>query len=196
MVCYLVRHGQDDETIRGGWSDHPLTDTGIRQAEELAQKLTSITENAKIHCIYSSDLRRAMQTSQILAEKLCLPVVPLAQFREVNNGDLAGMQNDTALIQYPGLFWNQLRWDQPYPNGESPRQFYERIQAAWVAFSEQLLLENKNGILVTHGGVISVIRAILENRAYSNTEMNRKTDYGEIIVLMYQDGSWKETVVK
>ena len=120
MVCYLVRHGQDDETIRGGWSDHPLTDTGIRQAEELAQKLTSITKNAKIHCIYSSDLRRAMQTSQILAEKLCLPVVPLAQFREVNNGDLAGMQNDTALIQYPGLFWNQLRWDQPYPNGESP----------------------------------------------------------------------------
>ena len=128
MVCYLARHGQDDETIRRGWRDHPLTDTGIQQSEELAKKFASMMENDKIHGIYSSDLRRAMQTAQILAEKLCLPVVPLAQFREVNSGDLAGMQNDTALIQYPGLFWNQLRWDQPYPNGESPRQFYERMR--------------------------------------------------------------------
>lgn len=32
MICYLVRHGQDDETVRGGWSDHPLTEAGIHQA--------------------------------------------------------------------------------------------------------------------------------------------------------------------
>ena len=39
MICYIIRHGQDDETIRGGWSQHSLTENGIRQAEILAEDI-------------------------------------------------------------------------------------------------------------------------------------------------------------
>ena len=35
MICYLVRHGKDDDTVRGGWSQQPLTDEGKVQAAEL-----------------------------------------------------------------------------------------------------------------------------------------------------------------
>ena len=35
MICCLVRHGKDDDTVRGGWSQQPLTDEGKVQAAEL-----------------------------------------------------------------------------------------------------------------------------------------------------------------
>ena len=72
MILYLVRHGKDDETVRGGWSDQPLTAEGICQAEAMSITMTE----RNIRHIYSSDLPRAMQTAEILAEKLQLPVVP------------------------------------------------------------------------------------------------------------------------
>lgn len=192
MFCYLVRHGKDDETVRGGWSDHPLTVAGIHQAERLAKDIADMKEKLAIRYIYSSDLCRTMQTAQIIADRLRLPVKPLPQFREVNNGDLAGMKNDIAMVRYPGLFWNQMKWEQCYPGGESPSQFYERINAAWADFSKEILSENENVMLVTHGGVIHVIRTILENRPYSNSEKHRKVNHAEMIVLSYQNGAWKE----
>ena len=188
MICYLVRHGKDDETVRGGWSQQPLTEEGRKQAELLAEDMPRL----EIQSIYSSDLPRAMQTAQILGSKLGLPVVPCPQFREVNNGELAGMKNSLALERYPGLFWNQLDWDQNYPGGESPKQFYERIHGAWTAFSQQILCRGENVALVTHGGVIRVIRGILENRPYCNREKQKKVSYAEIITLSCQDGVWKE----
>lgn len=188
MICYLVRHGKDDETVRGGWSNHPLTEEGIRQVHTLAEDFDQFA----VGSVYSSDLCRAIQTAQILAGRMHLPVIPLPQFREVNNGELAGMNNEIALERYPGLFWNQLGWEQCYPGGESPKQFYERIRAAWMAFTEEILARNENVVLVTHGGVIHIIRAILENRPYNNQQKHRKVSHAEVIALHYQNGVWKE----
>lgn len=192
MICYLIRHGQDNETVRGGWSQEPLTPNGIEQVKKLAEYCEK--ENLKIQHIYSSDLQRAKQTADAIADALNLPIIQLPQFREVNNGCLAGMENTIALERYPGLFWNQLGWEQCYPDGESPKQFYERIQAAWETFSEEIAFQNENVVLVTHGGVIHVIRTLLENRPYTNQEKHKKVDYAEIIVLSNEDGKWKEVV--
>lgn len=186
MICYLVRHGKDDETLRGGWSNHPLTEEGLRQAETLAFADWTVSH------IYSSDLRRAIQTALIIAQKAGLPVIELPQFREVNNGDLAGMKNTTALEKYPGLFWNQLDWEQSYPNAESPKAFYQRICAAWEAFSQAITAKNENVMLVTHGGVIQVILSIVEGSVYSNKERQRNIPYASVIALSYENGVWKE----
>lgn len=188
MICYLIRHGQDDDTRRGGWSSYPLNEEGISQVEQMAEKLSKCS----VHTIYSSDLCRAMQTAQILAEKLRLPVTALPQFREVNNGELAGMKNELALERYPGLFWNRLEWEQCYPNGESPRQFYERISFAWREFSQNVGAGNENVALVTHGGVMQVICSILENRHYNNQEKQRKIDHAQVITLICENGVWSE----
>ena len=188
MICYLIRHGQDNESVRGGWSDHSLSKLGVIQAKDLAEDMSDYS----IAAIYSSDLRRTMQTAQILADKLQLPITLMPQFREVNNGDLSGMDNEMALYRYPGLFWNQLGWEECYPNGESPKDFYGRVSSAWEDFSKEIVKQNKNVALVTHGGVIHVIRAILENRPYSNSGNNRKVHYTEVIPLIYEDGYWVE----
>ncbi len=188
MICCLIRHGKDDETVRGGWSQQPLTDEGIWQAEQLACRM----DRFAIQKLYSSDLTRAAQTAQIIADTIGLPVITLAQFREVNNGDLAGMKNTLALERYPGLFWNQLGWEQCYPGGESPKQFYERIVSAWSAFAEKIVSSNENVALVTHGGVIQVILSIISAERYTNTAANRRIGYTQVIPLEYADGSWKE----
>ena len=74
MKVYLVRHGQDDDSVRGGWSDCPLTELGIQQSTELADNLSNNFEHYNIGKIYSSDIVRAKQTATVIAEKLNLSV--------------------------------------------------------------------------------------------------------------------------
>lgn len=155
MTCYLVRHGKDDDTVRGGWSDASLTEEGIAQVKQLAQKIKN--DNLEVEMIFASDLQRAID----------IPITYLPAFREVNNGDLAGMKNELAKIKYPGLYWNTLEWDQHYPNGESPKAFYQRICNAWQALKTDMAT-CKNVMLVTHGGVINVILHIEKGLVFSN----------------------------
>ena len=190
MICYLVRHGKDDGTVRGGWSQQPLTNEGKAQADELASFVQG--SDLAIKHIYSSDLLRAMQTAQSVADKLHLPIVPMPEFREVNNGDLAGIKNELANKMYPGLYWNTLDWEQRYPGGESPREFYERISTAWDAFQKMALNRNENVLLVTHGGVINVILSIVNCEKYSNETIMRKIRNVELIALEYPGKGWKE----
>lgn len=190
MICCLVRHGKDDDTVRGGWSQQPLTDEGEVQAAELAVFVQK--SGLGIQQVYSSDLLRAMQTAQIVADSLRLPIAPKPEFREVNNGDLAGMKNELAAEQYPGLYWNTLAWEQQYPGGESPKEFYERIRCAWDVLQKDILERNENVMLVTHGGVMHVILSIVKGEIYSNQASPRKIRNAELIALKYQSGKWTE----
>ena len=180
---YLVRHGADDETVRGGWSDHPLTEAGKEQAEKLAD-----TFKFPIERLYSSDLRRCMMTAQPLAEKLGLEIRLLPQFRETNNGELAGMKHTLACEKYPGLYWNTLGWEEQYPGGESPKEFYDRIAAAWAEFQAQ----DGDVMLVTHGGVINVILSLIHGLSYSNKKHRWKIRNTQIITLEFRNGKWEE----
>ena len=175
MRIYLIRHGKDPEGFRGGWSRYPLTEEGLSQAEKLAESSVF-----PVDAIYSSDLPRAIQTAIPLGEKLKLPIVECPQFRETNNGALAGMKNELALVRYPGMFWNTLDWEEQYPDGESPKLFYERICSAWDEFQKEVRSKGEDTVLVTHGGVIQVIRCILTGEPYSN------------IPLEYRENGWRE----
>ena len=192
MICYLCRHGKDDDTVRGGWSRSPLTDEGVAQAAELADFVQR--NDLGIQYIYSSDLPRAMQTAEAVAETLSLPIIPMPAFRETNNGVLAGMKNELAAVNYPGLYWNTLDWEQQYPGGESPREFYERICRAWEDFQKEILSRNENVLLVTHGGVIHVILSIVKGEVYTNQTPLRKIRNAELIALENISGIWVEQV--
>ncbi len=176
-MIYLMRHGQDDESRFGGWSGYGLTDTGKAQAEKSAQVLL----RKGISHIFSSDLARTKETAEIAAKKLCLPVTLLPEFREVNNGVLAGMPKSEVAEKYPGLYFASLDFDESYPNGESPATFYKRIRLAWANF-KAVASENKmTPLLVTHGGVINVILCIENGAEYTNKIMTYKTPYAGIV---------------
>lgn len=83
MTIYLVRHGKDDETIRGGWSNYGLTPVGVEQVNNLSKEM--VAANMSIDCIYSSDLQRTKETSEILSNYLKCPIEYNAGLRETNN---------------------------------------------------------------------------------------------------------------
>lgn len=167
MTIYLVRHGKDDGTVRGGWSKHGLTPEGSAQVHSLAEELGAA--NLDIDRIYSSDIQRAVETAEILSNYLGCRIEYIPGLREVDNGALAGIKNDLANERYPGLYWSTLEYDECYPGGESPKLFYERVKAAWSALkSSRIDRAAHDALLVTHGGVIEAILCMENGIAFSN----------------------------
>ena len=61
-----------------------------------------------------------------------------------------------------------MDWNEHYPNGESPKEFYERVCNTWAKFIKEASSFNQNILLVTHGGVINIIKCIISKTEYSN----------------------------
>ena len=165
MNIYIIRHGDDDERYRGGWSNLPLIEEGIKKCEKLADYMYS--NNIKIDRIVCSDLKRAKMTAQIIADKYGMDIIPVKRLRENNNGIFAGMLNSEAEENYPHCHFGELEYDEAFPGGESPKEFFERIKKDFF----ELIEENSdvdNLVIVTHGGVISIVRHILNNMEWSN----------------------------
>ena len=173
MICYITRHGKDDETIRGGWSNHSLVPEGVAQVHALGGEMN--VKNIKISCIHSSDIQRARETALILQQYLQCPITFDSRFRETNNGHLAGMKHKEAEKQYPGIYWNTLNYTQSYPGGESPAQFFARIQAAWTDFKNSLKDKEEDILLVTHGGVLEAILCIENGLTFTNKKKQFQT---------------------
>lgn len=179
MTIYLVRHGKDDDTVRGGWSGHGLSPAGIEQVQALAEEIAAA--NIKADCIYSSDIRRAAETAEMLSRRLGCPIEYVPELREVNNGALAGMRNDLADERYPGVYWSALAWDERYPDGESPKMFCDRIKTAWSELKSRRSKAAGDALLVTHGGVIEAILCMENNIAFSNKTKHFSAPHAKLI---------------
>jgi broad specificity phosphatase PhoE len=194
MTIYLIRHGKDDDNYRGGWSDLGLVEEGINQSKLLAAYLYENKEKYKINTLISSDLRRAVETTQEIEERLNISAQFSSDWRETNNAVLAGMLNSEALEKYPGLFFNTLRMDEQYPGGESPIEFYNRIKKLYNRLFNRILNGEigPNIMIVTHGGVINIIYHIVNGLEWTNKSaaLCKITNTG-IHIIDYTLGDWK-----
>ena len=82
---------------------------------------------------------------------------------------------------HPGLFYSSLKWDQRYPNGESPALFYNRIKNSWQIFKKDVSTLSGSTLLVTHGGVIDVILCLESGENYTNKRVHYHANHAEII---------------
>ena len=99
-TLYFVRHGESRanvETVFTGQTDVPLSDRGMRQAEELKERLLSLRPDA----FFSSDLLRAVQTVTPTAEALGLAVRPEKGLREIDGGLWEGKHIGEIARAYP-----------------------------------------------------------------------------------------------
>ncbi len=149
----LVRHGRSEmnaERRVQGWLDSPLDALGRSQAEAVAQRLRLESPEA----LYTSTLRRARETAEIIAAALDLPLVDDARLRERNVGDIAGMNSEEIDAQFPGLMkrWRESRLVTP-PGGEERDDFWGRVTAAF----DDITTRHPDGAvtIVTHGGVLA-----------------------------------------
>ena len=111
MKIFLVRHGMDEDGYRGGWSNRGLVDQGVLQSKKLAEYLNQHPEQYGIHTMLSSDLARAVETTNEIEQILKIESIYSEEWREMNNGILAGMPNKVAEEKYPGVYFNTLQMD-------------------------------------------------------------------------------------
>lgn len=163
----LIRHGKDVPLRVGGWSDSHLSALGKEESLELGKRIVKLYE--KFDQIVTSDLPRAKETCDLVNESLNLPVEENSDFREINNGDLKNLDKEKCKEKYPGLYFFTLKYNESYPNGESPAQFYARVTTAFENLVNKY--NNQNVILVTHKGVLDIIMTILYKRKWSNKAM-------------------------
>lgn len=162
-MIYLIRHGLDDENYIGGYSNVGLIEEGKKQVEQSARWLT---ENVKgIAKIYSSDVKRAIETTNIISKYLNLDIEYTKKLRELDKGKLNGMLKSEAKIFYP-KFIDVKDINVTYPDGESMLDLYKRIRILLSYINKY-----DNSILVTHRGVINMIYTLLND---DELTMNKK----------------------
>jgi probable phosphoglycerate mutase len=154
----FIRHGETDwnriKRIQGH-IDIPLAQSGIDQAQQLGARFADEARaGARLDAIWSSDLMRAQQTAQPVAEALNLPVQLVPGLRERNYGAFQGHDSDEIANRFPDEYAHWQTRDPGFapPEGESQRAFYHRVLHAL----EPLIAMHPEGriAVVTHGGVL------------------------------------------
>jgi broad specificity phosphatase PhoE len=152
----LARHGETDWNRARRWqgfADRPLTERGKSQARALAERLADIALDAA----YSSDLRRARETAEAVAEAQGLEVIQLPELREVDVGSWEGLTRDEAEERFPEGFQRWRDGGTGWDDGETYGEMSRRVLAAL----DRIAREREGGrvLIVTHGGPIRAIHA-------------------------------------
>ena len=151
---FLIRHGRQSSKLCN--VDVSLDEAGRRQARLLADRLSGFG----IEKLYSSGLKRAVETAAIISEKLGLVPEQIEEFREIDFGALTGKE-DAVIAEEFGAFRSERAMqtsDLPYPEGENGADVIKRILPCWERICES---ETERTAIVTHGGVIRSLCAYL-----------------------------------
>jgi broad specificity phosphatase PhoE len=105
--------------IATGWLDGRLSERGRSQARALGER----RREPALAAVFTSDLRRAVETAEIAFAGSGVPIHRDRRLRECNYGDLNGMP--TARLEVE----RSRRIDVPFPGGESYRDVVERVRA-------------------------------------------------------------------
>lgn len=146
MKIYIVRHGQTVENTQQILQGHlpgNLTEEGKSQIHATAERLA--TEGTAFKCIVSSDLKRALDSADILAARLHLSVVPMKILRERDWGKYTGM----PLWEAREKFWKKGKWR--FPKGDTESEEEILLRAKKTLKELQKRYQDDTIIVVTHG---------------------------------------------
>ncbi len=154
----IVRHGRtawnegEGERLRGR-ADLDLDEAGLRQAAAAATRLTRWGATA----LYSSPLRRAVRTAEILAKPRGLQVQSLEGLIDIDYGRWQGFSLKEAEADDPDLYalWLNSPHMATFPGGEGLEQVRNRVTAA----VETILSHHaeQTVVLVSHKVVCKVL---------------------------------------
>jgi broad specificity phosphatase PhoE len=187
LRLYLIRHGEVEGAADGkllGRTDAPLSERGLEQSHKLAESLST----ARLSAVYSSDLKRARMTADIIAQRSNLKVQERSAWREVDMGEwegrtVAALHGDAP--QLVGQLFNDPA-SFKYPKGELFVAFTARVQGAL----DQLLITHDRGdvALVAHGGVSrAIVGGVLGVPMHNWLRLTQA--YGCLNVIEWSDGS-------
>jgi len=162
MKLLLVRHGETDWNLAHryqSYSDVPLNQNGILQAQYLAKRLSK--ENVGI--IYSSDLSRATETAKYIAKEYepVLVVECDSHWRELSFGKWEGLNHGEIQAQWHTEVdaWYADPVNVSPPSGETMLQMSKRVQSALNELKSKH--KDETVLIVSHGGTIQILLCML-----------------------------------
>lgn len=165
MRLFLIRHGETSWTVTQryqGTSDTPLNREGVRQAKALARVLR-VERPVRL---YTSTLRRAWDTAQVIARELGARTVADSRLNEIDFGKWEGASYGVPAKQAGKQFqkWREGKLQRP-PGGESIASLSKRVGQ----FLKELMRRHPNDTVavISHGGPIKMFlfKALRTNSA-------------------------------
>lgn len=149
-MIYFMRHGQTDFNKENRWMgqlDIPLNKNGISQAHFSINYIRSLN----IDIIYCSQLKRAIETSHIIANKLNLSVIKDERLNERSLGSLEGA------VKHPDLLNNCSSLEDEFNVVARMKSFFKDLP------------NNKNILLVSHSALFKIIlkNKIIDTNVYT-----------------------------
>lgn len=164
----LVRHGETEWNRASryqGWTDSPLTERGIAQAQSIGHALSSMIEATAAELV-SSPIGRASRTAEIIRDRLGRASALRFddRLREISLGSWEGLDRTELVKRAPGIFDGDghYEWYFGTPDGETYEGFSARV-ADWLGS-----IDDKPVIVVTHGIVSRVLRGIYASLSRSD----------------------------
>jgi probable phosphoglycerate mutase len=160
----LARHGETDwnrENRFQGHADPPLNETGRAQAAQLATALAA----EPLAAVYSSPLRRAFETAQILAAPHGLEPVPVDALREVDVGSWEGLTRAEIEERFPEQFARWRDYEAGWEDGESYEEMSRRVIAGLLELATAH--EGERILAVSHGGPVRAAYALADGITHS-----------------------------
>ena len=158
----LARHGETDWNRDGrfqGHADTSLNARGREQARELAEEVNGV------EVIYSSDLKRAIETAEVVAERLGLEVTVDSRLRERGFGAWEGLTRAEIEASFREEF---DRWRSGDGGGAADAEAQEAFAARIEAFLTDVLARHPDQtvLVIAHGGSIRVVQAVASGLDY------------------------------
>ncbi len=160
MKLFLIRHGENQANLDRVFSyktvDFSLTSKGVKQAKYLAEWIAY----KQVVKVYSSPLKRARETSQIVTEFLRIPqAVVLEELRELNVGMLEGKSDAASWKLHDSIIqsWIEGKAEVSFDSGENHINLIKRLKCALdCILTDNLHLEDEQSIaVVAHGGLFT-----------------------------------------
>lgn len=162
MKFIFFRHGETDGNVKnimqGASMDTLLNINGVRQAKQLAEK----AKDLGLEKIYSSNLKRAIQTATLVAAACGLDVETIDDVEEFHYGDAEGMYVPEAIEKFgiDRVLFNEATpeaYDKHLPGGETINQCIARVMRAL----QKIKAENEGKYrcigIFSHGAVMCIL---------------------------------------
>ena len=191
----LIRHGEtlwNKEKRYQGQQDSPLSPKGIKQAEVVGKFLQSRI----IDAVYSSDLKRALLTSEHIAKGHQLTPIVDQRLREISFGVWEGKTREQVKKEHPDEWEARSRnvLNTRVSGGELPGEVLERFHSFLAA--RLVDARGQTIVVVSHGGALRLLIASLLHIPLERAHLIHQSNTGISEFVHFEQGerSWWETV--
>ncbi|MBX6426089.1 MAG: 2,3-bisphosphoglycerate-dependent phosphoglycerate mutase [Variibacter sp.] len=167
-LLVLVRHGESEwnkKNLFTGWRDVDLSEKGVEEARLAGRKLK--TQGLRFDVAFTSALKRAQRTLDIIVEELGQPGLPIFRNEALNErdyGDLSGLNKDEARKK-----WGEEQvhiWRRSYdvapPGGESLKDTAARVLPYYLQEILPRVLRGERVLVSAHGNSLRALVMVLE----------------------------------